>query len=380
MLRSIVIVLLSAAIVYGGYLGYNSLSMKPEDNRPKPPPVIKSVYAETVENSAIPLRIISSGQLVATRRVTLTSEVTGVLVSSRFKEGVRYKKDQVIFTINNSETDANVTSQRSSFYSTLLMIMPDLKLDYPEFWPKWDAYLKSIDINSNLPPLPEFTSERERNFVTANGVVAAYQNCKNLEIRSGKFVIRAPFHGVITRANVQEGGLVSQNQPLGEISSLGDYELELPVNVSYLEYLEVGQEIDLHPHHKEEHYEGRVVRINPRADVNSQSIVAYVRVISDELREGMYMEAVIDAGSIDNAYEIDRKLINTEGEIYIVEQDTLLVKRRIEPVYFKEKTAIVRGLENGTVLVSKPLPGAYPGMRVTILETPAEEVKSAEAI
>ena len=377
MLRKIIILILSAGILAGGYFGYKNLSQKPEDSRPKPPPIVKSVYAESVENTSIPLRIISSGQLVATRRVTLTSEVTGVLVSSRFKEGVTYNKGQVIFTINNSETNANVSSQRSSFYSTLLTIMPDLKLDYPEIWPKWDAYLNSIDIEKNLPPMPEFTTDRERNFITANGVVTSFQNCKNLEIRSGKFVIYAPFNGVITQANVQEGGLVSQNQPLGEISSLGDYELELPVNISYLEYLKVGQQIELSLIEGSSTYNGKVVRINPRADVNSQSIIAYIRVVSKQLREGMYLEADMDVGNVEEAYEIDRKLINTEGEVYIVQNDTLLEKQKITPIYYKEETAIVRGLTDGMILVSKPLPGAYPGMKVKILETNTDPKASA---
>ena len=381
MLRKIVLFLLSLGILAGGYFGYSKLSVKPENSRPKPPPIVKSVYAESVENSAIPLQIVSSGQLVATRRVQLTSEVTGVLMSSRFKEGVRYSKGQRIFTINNSETNAGVASVRSNFYTTLLIVMPDLKLDYPEVWPKWDNYLISIDINHNLPQLPEFTSEREQNFVTASGVVTAYQNCKNLEIRSDKFVLYAPFNGVITSANVQEGSLVSQNQPLGEISSLGDYELELPVNVSYLQYLKIGQEIELLPVDGNAIYHGKVIRINPKADVNSQSIIAYIQVRSDELREGMYLQAEIDAGSIEDALEIDRKLINADGEIYVIQHDTLLAKQKVNAVYFKETTAIIKGLEDGTIMVSKPLPGAYPGMKVKILESKEgnEEVQGEAA-
>jgi len=374
MLRRIIIVLLSLGILAGGYFGFKKLSVKPESNRAKPTAPVKGVYAQVIENADIPLEIISSGQLEATRRVMLTSEVTGILKSSRFKEGVSYGKGQAIFTIDNSEANANVSSQRSSFYSKLLNVMPDLKLDYPEVWSKWDAYLNSIDVEQTLPELPVFDNDRERNFITANGIVTSYQMVKNLEIRSGKFVIRAPFNGVITAADVQEGGLVRQGQPLGEISSLGDYELELPVNLAYLEYLKVGRKIELSPIEGSGNYTGEIVRINPRADVNSQSIIAYVRVRDKNLREGMYLEAEMDGGTISDASEIDRKLINADNEVFIVVRDTMLEKTRVNPIYYKEETVIVTGLEDGVSLVSKPVPGAYKGMKVKILhsDTPAQ--------
>jgi len=374
MLRRIIIVLLSLGILAGGYFGFKKLSVKPESNRAKPTAPVKGVYAQVIENADIPLEIISSGQLEATRRVMLTSEETGILKSSRFKEGVSYGKGQAIFTIDNSEANANVSSQRSSFYSKLLNVMPDLKLDYPEVWSKWDAYLNSIDVEQTLPELPVFDNDRERNFITANGIVTSYQMVKNLEIRSGKFVIRAPFNGVITAADVQEGGLVRQGQPLGEISSLGDYELELPVNLAYLEYLKVGRKIELSPIEGSGNYTGEIVRINPRADVNSQSIIAYVRVRDKNLREGMYLEAEMDGGTISDASEIDRKLINADNEVFIVVRDTMLEKTRVNPIYYKEETVIVTGLEDGVSLVSKPVPGAYKGMKVKILhsDTPAQ--------
>lgn len=139
MLRKILLILLSIGILVGGYFGYRALKHNPANNKPKPAAPVKSVYVETVQNGAIPLKITSSGMLRATRRVELTAEVTGVLVSSRFREGVAYRQGEVIFSVDNAETDASVASQRSNFYTRLLTVMPDLRLDYPDVWPKWDA-------------------------------------------------------------------------------------------------------------------------------------------------------------------------------------------------------------------------------------------------
>jgi uncharacterized protein YrrD len=45
-----------------------------------------------------------------------------------------------------------------------------------------------------------------------------------------------------------------------------------------------------------------------------------------------------------------------------------LVKSTIEPIYFTEKTVIVRGLEDGTEVLVKMPPSAYAGMEVIISE------------
>ena len=38
----------------------------------------------------------------------------------------------------------------------------------------------------------------------------------------------------------------------------------------------------------------------------------------------------------------------------------------MNPVYYTDKTAIVKGLQDGTEILSRPLPGAYEGMLVKV--------------
>ena len=39
---------------------------------------------------------------------------------------------------------------------------------------------------------------------------------------------------------------------------------------------------------------------------------------------------------------------------------------QINPVYFNNETVVVKGLTDGSKLISKPVPGAYKGMKVEI--------------
>jgi len=53
--------------------------------------------------------------------------------------------------------------------------------------------------------------------------------------------------------------------------------------------------------------------------------------------------------------------------MYIV-RDSILDLIDVEPVYFSAESAVIKGLENGTLMLSKPTPGAYQGMQVKIYQ------------
>ena len=60
-------------------------------------------------------------------------------------------------------------------------------------------------------------------------------------------------------------------------------------------------------------------------------------------------------------------IIVENNKVFIV-RDTILDLVQVEPVYFKESTAVVRGLANGTEVLTKTIPGAYEGMRVKTVD------------
>jgi hypothetical protein len=53
--------------------------------------------------------------------------------------------------------------------------------------------------------------------------------------------------------------------------------------------------------------------------------------------------------------------------LFIV-NDGILESKPVEPVYFTESTVIVRGLEDGDQLISKPVAGGYHGMQVQVID------------
>ena len=354
------ITLIAISILIAAFFINNADKKKPKVAEPT-----KTVFVQLVKNETIPIQISSTGSLVAKNKIEIYSEVQGVLNfrDKDFKAGIFYGKGQIILSINTDEHLANLRSLKSDFHNAVLLIMPDLKVDFPLEYDKWQAYLSAFDINKALPELPKINSDREKFFITGRNLYTQYYNVKTLDIRLSKYTIRAPFDGVLTEALVTPGTLIRQGQKLGEFINAHTYELELAVNNSFIDFIKIGNPVELNNIERTKSWQGKVIRINGKIDQASQTIRVFVEVTAKDLREGMYVEADLLAKSETNAFEIDRKLLFENDKLFAV-KDSSLYLVPIIPVYFNDETVVVKGLLDGTEIISKPLPGAYEGMKV----------------
>jgi multidrug efflux pump subunit AcrA (membrane-fusion protein) len=334
-----------------------------------PEKVIKTVFVDTVKNDVIPILVPANGNLVARQRLELFAEVQGVFRQSNklFRPGQRYRRGEPIIRINASEYAASVQSAKSNLYNQITSIMPDLRLDYPEFYPKWSAYLQSFDLERSTPELPDLSTDQEKFFITGRGILTSYYNVKNLEQRLSKFTIRAPYDGVLTEALVTEGTLVRGGQKLGEFINTDRYELEVALSKKFSDLLQVGRKVDLTNLEKTESYTGTVSRINSKVDQASQTVKAFIDVSHPDLKEGMYLEANLLARDETNALQIDRSLL-LEGDKLFVVRDSILDLIDVTPVYFTDKNVVLKGVPEGLTIISKPVVGAYAGMLVQVYQ------------
>lgn len=361
------IILSVIGILLIGLSFYAAKTLIANKNKPKPvkEKIIKTVFTDTVINGTIKIVIPANGSLVAKRRVELFSEVQGVFKASNilFKPGQEYRKGQALISMDASEYYASVQSSKSNLYNTLAAIMPDLRLDFPDVYEKWQAYLNSFDLSKTTPKLPEMASDKENYFITGRGIVSSYYNVKNLEQRLSKYIITAPFSGILTEALVTEGSLIRSGQKLGEFIDPSVYEMEVALSKGYASLLKVGEPVALNNLDETEFYKGKVSRVNGSIDMATQTITAYIEVKGETLKEGMYLEANLDAKEEHDAIEIDRNLFLESQEIFIV-RDSVLDMMSAKPVHFSETKVVLKNVPDGTVILKKAVPGAYAGMLV----------------
>jgi len=326
---------------------------------------VKTVFAENAINGTVAIVVPAHGNLKAKRRVELYSEVQGVFQKGNrlFKAGQPYNAGETIIKIDASEYYASVQSSKSNLYNLITSIMPDLRLDYPEVFPKWQAYLNGFDLDKTTPPLPEMTSEKEKFFISGRGILTNYYNVKNQEQRLRKYRITAPFKGILTEALVTEGTLVRSGQKLGEFINTDTYELEVSVSKTYSDLLKLNEQVDLVNLDRTKTYKGIVSRINGNIDLATQTIKAFIEVSNPDLKEGMYLEANLNAKQETDAIEIDRNLLLENNQIFVV-RDSLLDVIDVMPVYFSDKKVVLKNVPDGTSILTKPVVGAYAGMLV----------------
>ncbi len=375
-MRKIISISLGILVIVLAVYSYYTMVNNNKKGKRKAPKIIKTVFVETVQNKDVPIIITANGNLVAKNKIELFSEVQGILkpLSKDFKAGTTYRKGEVILKINSEEHYANLQAQKSNLFNSITSIMPDIRLDYPEEYDKWQKYLVSFDFNKTTPTLPQTNSEKEKFFISGRNIYTTYYNVRNMEVRLNKYTIRAPYNGILTETFVNPGTLVRQGQKLGEFINPKVYEMEIAISATYRDLLQKGKKVELHNLENTQSWIGKVIRVNGKIDQSSQTIKVFIQINSEDLKEGMYLEADLLAKSEKDAYEITRKVLVNNNSVYIV-NDTVLKLVPVQPVYFKDQTVIIKGLADGSKTLSTIVPGAYDGMLVKIHEETEKKKK-----
>ena len=374
-MRKIILALLGVLLIIASVYVSKLIISNKNTIRKAPPKVIKTVYVDTVLNSTIPIIIPANGNLIAKRRLEIYSEVQGIFkpASKLFKPGEKYNKNEIFITINNTEYYSSVQSAKSNLINSIVAIMADLRLDFPDIYPKWQDYIKSFDLDKTTPKLPKMSSEKENYFITGRGIVSNYYSVKNLEERLTKYTIKAPFKGILTESLVTEGTLIRNNQKLGEYIDPTIYEMEVSLGKNYASLLKIGENVQLNNLENTKKYTGKISRINGSVNTDTQTIAVFIEIKNSSLKEGIYLEAKINAKNEPNAIEINRSLLLDENKIFIV-RDNVLDIMEVTPTYFSETKVVLKNIPDKTIILSNPFPGAFVGMSVKPLQRLKENI------
>lgn len=366
--RQIIIVVVAVAIFAGGIVVKNILAAPKERPAKQIKENITTVFTTKVQNDSIPVYVESTGSVEAVKRIELFSEVQGVMEADngRFRAGNSFNSGEVLIRIRSNDQQAQLYSQRSSFQSMLMSIMPDLKADYNDEFLAWNAYMQNFSVEKSTQSLPMVESDKLKSFLVGRGVYSSYHSLRNLEIINGKYNLTAPYNGVLIAANVDPGTLIRPSQALGTFIQPLNYELETSTDVLTAERLTVGQTVALNlqgMHGKQ--WKGKISRLVKAIDKNSQMSTFFVSVQGSDLKEGMFLQAKVKANEIPNAFEISRASLIDNKQVFVVEKGVLILKE-VSTEYFNQSTAVIKGLMDGDVVLTKVPPTAFEGMKVTV--------------
>lgn len=368
-MRQIIInIVLGICVIAFGIFGFNKLS----DMKKVRPDFVRdnttNVFVESVQLKSEAISYSSNGTLEAKNKIDITPKVQGIFEKSRrsFRDGVKFRKGELLVQIDNKDILATLRSQKSQFQQALVNMLPDLKFDYPNSFEKWNSYAASFEVEGDLMNLPDVESDREKAFVTLKNVYTQYYSIRATESNLRHYRIYAPFSGILSDVNVNPGTLVGPGQKLGELIDPSVFEIELKIPSALSDLMVIGKEVVLNDLYSERQWTGSVKRLQAKVDQSSQSVLVIIEVKATDLRAGMFLQATISTEELNDVYEVKRNLLVNGNQIFSL-QDSILRLKNIEVVHFKENTVLLKGLENGELILNNIVPGSFDGMKVNIL-------------
>jgi RND family efflux transporter MFP subunit len=204
-------------------------------------------------------------QLVSQHDVAISSQVEGKIAQMPLKDGDAFRKGDLLVAFDCETYEAQL--QKASAAAA--------------------AANKAYDINKQLSTLRsvgELDVEQARAKMKETAADAAYMqatvdHCK----------INAPFNGRITKSLASQYEYVPVGKPLLQIVDDKNLELKLVVPSTWLAWLRVGTELQLHLDELNRDYGANVTRLGARIDAVSQTIevTAHIKGSHAELLPGM---------------------------------------------------------------------------------------------
>jgi len=375
------LILLLAA---GGFAGYRYLTQE------RPVEVqVATVSTRAAGTQAAVLN--ASGYVVARRRATVSSKITGKVVEVDVEEGKNVVQGQVLARLDDSTPRASLALAEAQAEAARHTLREnEVRLDQARLNERRAAQLlkERIVSQSQLDDAKaEADSIEARIGALREQIRVAERQIELQQTDLDNYVIRAPFSGVAISKDAQPGEMVSPVSAGGGFTRTGistivdmhSLEVEVDVNESYISRVSAGQDVDaVLDAYPDWHIPARVITLVPTADRQKATVLVRLafkaldpRILPDMaikvtfLREG---DATATASAQPTAL-VPRPAIKTIGPdnyAFVLRGDT--VERRAVRLGGTDgdRVEVLAGLQSGDRVVLSPPAALADGSKVTV--------------
>ena len=327
-----------------------------------------NVVATPLFNEVKPITANGFGKVVSSSMINITSEVQGVINSNIIlKKGTKFKKGQLLFSINNQDVKMALQARKSGYLTLLTNILPDLKLDHNDNFEAWLKFYNAFEVDKPLPPLPETKSFKEKNFIISRNIYSEYYNILSDQERLKKYTIVAPFDGSVLDAFTDNGAITAPGSQVLAVIREGNMEIEVPISANEIDLVKLNADVKLYDE-VGSIARGKVSRKGSYINPLTQTVPVFIELTesSMDLYNGMYLNADIQCDGFESLIEIPRKAIFNKNEVYVVKNNRIF-STSVDIQMFQENTVLARGIKDGTIIVLEPILNAKDSMEVRIL-------------
>jgi RND family efflux transporter MFP subunit len=355
--------------------------------------VAQAASGGTSGASAGPSLLDASGYIVARRRATVSSKVTGKVVKVMLEEGQRVEAGQVIATLDDSnwraalvqskaqlqQAEANVASAQTAF--------DDAKPIFERAEKQKTAAV--ISAQSFDESHAQYNVAHNNLLIAQRGLEAAQAGVEVAQRNLDDTVIRAPFAGVVTEKAAQPGEMVSPisagggftRTGIGTIVDMDSLEVEVDVSENFINRVRPQQPVTIKLNaYPDWDIPGSVIATIPTADRAKATVKVRIAIgqkdprIIPEMgaRVAFLSESEPNASAAKSPLPgviIPADAIGTSGTtsiVYVVHGST--VERRAVRLGGKTVSgqSVIAGLEPGNIVALGDLSKLSDGARVRI--------------
>ncbi|MEM8771424.1 MAG: efflux RND transporter periplasmic adaptor subunit [Pseudomonadota bacterium] len=354
-------------VVGFGLIGFMG-TLKPQIKRETPEISPPAVFYTEAEASPATLTVAAQGEVRPRTDINLTAQVAGQIVSTStaFVNGGAFEEGDILIKIE----DAPYRATAAAAGARLAQEEAEASLarkDYEDLGLEEDPAALAL----RIPQLEQARAE---------------YRAAQLDLERTR--IRAPFKGRVRERIAGVGQYVAPGAQLGRIFSTDVAEIRLPLTDNDMAQLGLpvafvatkenpGPNVTLTAFvaGEEHQWQARIARTDGAIDPTTRQISA-IAVVDDPygagaaddktpLAMGLFVDAVIEGSNFANAITLPRSALHGRDEVYIINAEDTLERRRVRVVSSDRDTiTIASGLNPGERVVTSPLRGASEGDKV----------------
>ena len=263
-----------------------------------PPPALVTI--SEVREGMVDPQVEFVGTVYYPEVSEVSSEVSGSVVEVRFEEGHRVRKDDVLVRLDWDLLEKTLKGTRASYEQN----QADLE--------KASRDLKRIEKLYREDSIAEQVYDENRFRVKSleKRGEALKANLERLEVELTKKTVRAPFHGVVLKKNVDRGEWISPGTSVVTVARDDTMDVVVEVPGDVLPFVNRGRKVGIRIAGKE--IQGTVSAIVPRGDVSTRTFPVKIRVPNQfSLIEGMEARVDIPSGKKEKSLLVPRDALVT---------------------------------------------------------------------
>ncbi|HEX3913449.1 MAG TPA: efflux RND transporter periplasmic adaptor subunit [Steroidobacteraceae bacterium] len=336
----------------------------------------------------------ASGYIVARRRATVSSKVTGKVMKVMLDEGQRVEAGQVIALLDDANWRAALAQSRAQLEQAQATV-DSARTAFDDAKPIFERSEKQkaaavISAESFDESHAQFNAAHNNLLIAQSGLDAARAGVEVAQRNLDDTVIRAPFAGVVTEKAAQPGEMVSPisagggftRTGIGTIVDMDSLEVEVDVSENFINRVRPQQPVTIKLNaYPDWNIPGSVIAMIPTADRAKATVKVRIAIqqkdprIIPEMGARVAFLGGIEPGAAEADHDAVRAVIvpadaitgsGTASIVYLVHDST--VERRAVRLGAKASSGqiVIAGLEAGNTVALGDLAKLSDGARVRI--------------